>query len=300
MGRNARAFSQIERENGLNFKALDKGLTGGLIPRLAQKGKHILLVGLNSGLIEGVDAEEITGDGYLTHVENMRRYLDKAGIVANQAHAPFSFKYGMAMDESEPRYRTIARSIASAGLLGASNIVIHSVNVPEGVNFEDYNVEFYKSFIPYCEKYGICVAVENLFVRLPENKGFLPKLGTPEDLCRIVERIASPYIVACVDVGHAALTGHKPEDFIAAMNPDILACLHVQDVDYKDDRHMLPFTESLDWTAIMTALKKKGYKGDLTLEIIKYLDQLPVELLPDALAFSAKVANHLRTVFENA
>ena len=146
------------------------------------------------------------------------------------------------------------------------------------------------AIICYCEKYGICVAVENLFNRI----------RTPEELNRIVERIGSPYIVACVDVGHAALTGHKPEDFIAGMNPDILACLHVQDVDYKEDRHMLPFTESLDWTAIMTSLKKKGYKGDITLEIIKYLDQHPVELLPDALAFSAKIANHLRTIFENA
>jgi sugar phosphate isomerase/epimerase len=246
------------------------------------------------------DIEEITGDGYLRHVEKMRAYLDKYGLVANQAHAPFKFKYGMQMDESEPDYRSIVRSIASAGMIGAKNIIVHSIIVPEGVSIEDYNVEYYSSLIPYCEKYGICVAIENLFAPAAEPNTYTGRFGSPEDLNRVVERINSPYIVACVDVGHASLTGYKPEEFIAGMNPDILAALHIQDTDYLSDRHMLPYTQTFDWTAIMTALKEKGYRGDLTLEIIKYLGKFPDELLPDALLLAGKVANHLRAIFENA
>ena len=248
----------------------------------------------------GRDCERITGDGYLEYAKEMRAYLDKVGMVANQAHAPFKFKYGMAMDESEPNYRSIARSIASAGILGAKSIIVHSVMVPDGVSIEDYNVEFYSSLIPYCEKYGICVAVENLFAPGAEPNTYTGRFGSPEELNRVVERIGSPYIVACVDVGHASLTGYKPEDFIAGMNPDILAALHIQDTDYKEDSHMLPYTLDFDWTAIMTALKEKGYKGDLTLEIIKYLRKFPIELLPDALRLAARVANHLREIFEKA
>ena len=246
------------------------------------------------------DIEEITGDGYLEHVKKMRAYLDKYGIVANQAHAPFKFKYGMQMDESEPDYRSIVRSIASAGMIGAKNIIVHSIIVPEGVSIEDYNVEYYSSLIPYCEKYGICVAVENLFAPASEPNTYTGRFGSPEELNRVVERINSPYIVACVDVGHASLTGYKPEEFIRGMNPDILAALHIQDTDYQSDRHMLPYTRTFDWTAIMTALKEKGYKGDITLEIIKYLGKFPDELLPDAIRLAGKVANHLRAIFENA
>lgn len=246
------------------------------------------------------ECEEILGENYKEYAREFRAYLDRSGISCNQAHAPFTFQYGMSLDVSEEKYLHIVRSMESAAILGAKNIVVHAVTVPEDVDFEAYNIEYYKSFIPYCEAFNIHVAVENLFSRDPKRHRLVGKLGSPKELNRIIKKIDSPWIVACVDVGHAALTGYEPEDFISRVDPGILKCLHIQDNDYLDDRHMLPYLANLNWSAVMTALKKCGYEGELTFEIVKYLQKFPPELIPDALKFAAVIGKHLISIYENA
>lgn len=246
------------------------------------------------------ECEEILGENYKEYAREFRAYLDLSGISCNQAHAPFTFQYGMNLDVSEEKYLHIVRSMESAAILGAKNIVVHAVTVPEDVDFEAYNIEYYKSFIPYCEAFNIHVAVENLFSRDPKRHRLVGKLGSPKELNRIIKKIDSPWIVACVDVGHAALTGYEPEDFISRVDPGILKCLHIQDNDYLDDRHMLPYLANLNWSAVMTALKKCGYEGELTFEIVKYLQKFPPELIPDALKFAAVIGKHLISIYENA
>lgn len=246
------------------------------------------------------ECDEILGDNYRKYAEDLRAHLDSVGIVCNQAHAPFTFQYGMKMDASEKKYLWTLRAIESAAILGAENIVVHARTVPDGVDFEEYNVEYYRSLIPYCEKFGIRIAVENLFRKDPKTGRIIGKLGSPKELGGIVRRINSPWVVACVDVGHASLTGYEPEDFISRMDSEILKCIHIQDNDHLDDRHMLPYLAELNWKDVMTALKKIGYKGDLTLEIVKYLSRFPKELLPDALKFAAKVGRYLISIYEKA
>lgn len=243
------------------------------------------------------ECDDVLGDGYKEYAKKLREHLDEVGIFCNQAHAPFTFKYGMEKNISEQKYLWMVHALESASILGATNIVVHSVNVPEGVSFEEYNVQYYKSFIPYCEKFGIHIAVENLFNRDTKRKRITGKLGSPAELNSIVEKINSPWVVACVDIGHAALTGYEPEDFIKGMNPNILKALHVQDNDYIDDRHILPYTGQLNWEAIMSSLKKADYDGDLTFEIIKYLDRFPDELFSEVLKFSALVGKHLISIY---
>lgn len=243
------------------------------------------------------ECDDVLGDGYKEYAEKLREHLDEVGILCNQAHAPFTFKYGMEKNISEQKYLWMVHALESASILGARNIVVHSITVPEDVNFEEYNVQYYKSFIPYCEKFGIHIAVENLFSRDTKRKRLTGKLGSPAELNSIVEKINSPWVVACVDIGHAALTGYEPEDFIKGMNPNILKALHVQDNDYIDDRHILPYTGELNWEAIMSSLKKADYAGDLTFEIIKYLDRFPDELFSEVLKFSALVGKHLISIY---
>ena len=243
------------------------------------------------------ECDDVLGDGYKEYAKKLREHLDEVGILCNQAHAPFTFKYGMEKNISEQKYLWMVHALESASILGATNIVVHAVNVPEGVNFEEYNVQYYKSFIPYCEKFGIHIAVENLFNRDTKRKRITGKLGSPAELNSIVEKINSPWVVACVDIGHAALTGYEPEDFIKGVNPNILKALHVQDNDYIDDRHILPYTGELNWEAIMSSLKKADYDGDLTFEIIKYLDRFPDELFSEVLKFSALVGKNLISIY---
>jgi len=244
------------------------------------------------------ECEEILGENYKEYAQELRARLDHVGLSCNQAHAPFTFQYGMGKDISEQKYLHIIRSLESASILGAKNIVVHSISVPEDVDFEEYNIEYYRSFIPYCEAFNIHVAVENLFLKDAKRNRLVGKLGSPKELNSIVNKINSPWIAACVDVGHAALTGYEPEVFISRVDPSILKCLHIQDNDYLGDRHMLPYLANLNWSAIMTSLKKSGYEGDLTFEIVKYLQKFPQELIPDALKFASVVGKHLISIFE--
>jgi len=243
------------------------------------------------------ECEEVLGEGYKEYAEKLRVHLDKVGMSCNQAHSPFTFKYGLERNISEEKHLRMIRALESASILGAENIVVHSITVPDSVDFEEYNIEYYKSFIPYCEQFGIHVAVENLFGRDVKRKRLIGKLGSPAELNSIVEKINSPWIVACVDIGHAALTGYEPEKFIEGVNPTILKALHVQDNDYLDDKHILPYTGELNWEAIMHSLKKVGYTGDLTFEIVKFLDKFPDELFPEVMQFAVSVGKHLISLY---
>jgi len=239
------------------------------------------------------EREEVLGENYIEHARKLRAYLDEIGLECNQAHAPFSFKYGNDFSLNEKNYLWLVRSLESASILGAENIVVHSITVPDEVDFEEYNIRYYKSLVPYCEKFKIHVAVENLFRHDTSINKIFGKIGSPEELNRMVESIGSPWIVACVDVGHASLTGYKPEEFIEGVSPKILKSLHVQDTDYILDRHTLPYTQEFDWNAIMKALKKNKYDGDLTFEVWRFLDGFPNELMPDALKLAFAVGKHL-------
>lgn len=246
----------------------------------------------------------VIGEEYVAYAHTVRAKLDELGLVCNQAHAPFTFKYGGAFDMENPDYCSIVRAVESASILGAAQIIVHSIGIPETdrktVTFEDYNYAFYKSFEPYCEKFGIRVAVENLFSRDKKRGGFRPRPATPEQLNDFVRLLDSPWFVICVDVGHAALGGYEPEDFIAGMDGALLQAVHIQDGDYLDDRHTLPFLGQFRWAEIMRSLGEVGYEGDLTFEIFKYLKGVPKELLSDALAFAQRTGRHLIGMFENS
>ena len=234
--------------------------------------------------LEKSDENEVLGDKY-------REYAQR-DMTCNQAHAPFALKYGCKFDDSDQEYVKLVRSIESAAVLGAESIVVHAIKTPPDVDSLAYNFEFYKSLEPYCERFGICVAIENLFwydAKSKCNRG----LPTPESLNRMVTMLQSPYFVVCIDVGHAAITGYEPQDLIRRFDNKVLKALHIHDNDYIDDMHTLPYAGRLDWKNIMCALKDIDYKGDFTFEIFAYLGRIDDELMDAALAFSAETGRHL-------
>ncbi len=233
-------------------------------------------------------------DAYRTYAEEIRAHLDQLGLVCNQAHAPFSVRYGTSMTEEDPDYRNVTRAIEAAAILGAESIVIHSIGVPEKTEDEfAYNLRYYRSLEPYAARFGILIAVENLFYRDTKRNCISGRLGRPEELNAMIRELNSPWYSVCIDVGHAAITGNEPEEMIAKTDPGILRGLHIQDTDYRDDRHLLPYLGAHNWPAIMQALKDYGYTGDFTFELTGYLKRLPAPLLPEALRFAHSVGRYL-------
>ena len=242
------------------------------------------------------------GDGYIDYAKEVRAHLDEIGLECSQAHAPYIMGYDSAFDLEDVNYRATVHSIESAAILGAKTIIVHSIVVPKEVkelSFWELNQRYYKSLIPFAEKAGISVAVENLYNYDNKRKHFVGRLGSPKELNEFVKEIDSPYIVACVDIGHASISGYEPEDFIAGMDGAILKAIHVHDGDYLDDRHTLPYLGAFHWNEILAALKNVGFEGNLNFEIISYLNRLPAELLPEALALASKTGKYMINIFEN-
>ena len=245
----------------------------------------------------------LLNDGYYEYAIKLKEYINSLGLECNQAHAPFFFAYGDRFTFDDVHYRAIVRSMESASLLGAKEIVVHSVGhrQEDAILFDRaYNLAYYRSLIPYCEKFGIRVAVENLVEHGQANSGYVGRLNTPKELTEFVEELDSPCFCACLDTGHASLCNVKPEDFVTEMRADLLRVLHVHDGDYQGDRHTLPYLMDFDWQKIMGALKAIGYDGELTFEILNFFSKIPCELIPEALCFAEKTGRYLIDLYKMA
>lgn len=237
---------------------------------------------------------DMLGDDYRERALALRKYADEIGIECNQAHAPFPFKANSSLDMSNEEYRSLIRAIEVASILGAKNIIIHARRVPNGEDFNEYNRIFYSSFIPYCEKFNICVSVENLY------KKEVPVFGEPNELTEFINSINSKWINACVDVGHLGITGFQPENVIRRLNSKILKAVHIHDNDGISDQHLLPYAGKFNWDEITSALKAIKYNGDFTFEVTGFLKTQDAENLENALKFAEQTGRLLIDKIKNA
>ncbi len=81
------------------------------------------------------ESEEVLGADYINYAKNLRAHLDKAGITCNQAHAPFTFEYGMNVDITEKKYLYIVHAIESAAIIGAKKYCCSFCNNSKGSRF---------------------------------------------------------------------------------------------------------------------------------------------------------------------
>jgi sugar phosphate isomerase/epimerase len=233
------------------------------------------------------------------------RYVDEAGEAAakngavfNQAHAPFHSSFP---DEKQTknRFQEIICALRRAALLGAKTIVVHPV---QHLNYADegapqllfeMNMEFYGKLIPYCQEFGIRIAVENMWQYHPWPKITHSTCSTPQEMNHYLDTLNSQWITGCLDVGHASLVGQSPDEFVLAMGSNRLGALHVHDVSKTEDSHTIPYQGVIDWPKLMQALRKIGYQGDLTFEADGFINKTPPELYPDALRLLARTGNLL-------
>lgn len=241
--------------------------------------------------------KNVFGDDYLNHAYKTKELLDNINLSCNQAHAPLDFNLETdTIDISNENYANIVKSLEIASILGAKNIVVHSVKPIEGESVLETNYRFYKSLEPFCEKFGIHIAIENLFGKPydEKTKKYLGnRFATPDAMKEILSKLDSKWFVCCIDVGHATITGIEPHEFISSMDNNTLKALHIQDNDYEYDRHMLPFVGKINWDKTAESLKKINYDGEITFEIFKYLHGFDDEMMADVLKFAKTVGRYI-------
>ncbi len=237
-------------------------------------------------------------------VENahaLRAYVDELEYGFTQAHAPFKVVYGDPFDMSCPAYAAVVHAMEVASILGIPHIIVHAIKTPRedlSIDYKEYNRRYYLSLLPYCEQYGIKIAVENLFWKDKLRACYFGLFPTPAEITEFVDSLGSPYFIVCCDLGHAAITGVDPETYIRGMDNRHLRSLHIQDTDFLGDRHYLPYTGKHNWDAVCRALAEIDYNADFSLEILHFIDRYPPELMPDALVFAEKVGRYLVNTVE--
>lgn len=243
-------------------------------------------------------------DDWRKTAEELRAEADRLEIPIRQAHAPFP-SAGDTKEYDEMILGRILRSMEVASILGVRNIIVHPKQHLKYAAHKDelfqINVDFYRGLVPYCEKWNIRVCAENMW-EYDRRRDYIvdAPCSSPEEFNALLDTVDSPYIVGCLDLGHTALVGREPQDFIRAMGPRRLQALHVHDVDYKRDCHTLPFMEKLNWAEITKALGEIGYEGDFTFEADNFLKGFPDALKPRAEAFMQEVGRYLIAQVEAA
>ncbi len=221
--------------------------------------------------------------------KNLKSYAESKGIRFTQAHAPFCRMF----EDNEDCVKKIVKAFENVSYLGTEMIVVHpckhiNYKDEEGKGMFDYNINFYKSLIPYAEEFGVKIAVENVNGTVTE---------TAKGLLYIYESLNNPVFTICLDAGHGNIVGEDPAEMIRSAGSRI-GCTHIHDNDGKIDQHTLPFHGNTDWEAVMKAFADIDYKGNFNYEASRFLKNVPDALIVQGATYMAEVGKYLIERFE--
>ncbi len=255
------------------------------------------------------DLDPLLSDNYREIALNMRKTAEKYGVHFNQCHAPYRFRDYDFLNNAETREDIlfkIRRSIEIAGIVGARAIVIHpwhhkNFNCESPQFFFDVNMKFYGELSGYAKEAGVKIALENMWQKnIFTGRIISDVCSNPHEFARYIDALNERYggFVACLDIGHCALTGVRPEDSIRILGSRLQA-LHVHDNNTEDDEHLLAGCGKIDFKAVIGALKEIDYKGELTFEADKFLKKFPTDQDVQIAEFMRKMGHYLISIFEN-
>lgn len=240
---------------------------------------------------------EMNKENFRDYAKHLRAVADECGIVCNQSHAPFPTSVGDE-EKDEKIFQSVVRAMEAASIVGAKIIVVHPkqhLNYhAHAAELKELNMEFYRRLIPYCEKFNIKVATENMW-QYNRTAGHIKDsvCSRPQEFLGYLEELNSPWIVACLDIGHVVLTNEDLPTCIRTLGAKHLQALHVHDNDHRDDSHTMPFLSRINFAEVTAALKEIGYQGDLTFEADAFFKPMPEEILPEAYALLHKTGRYL-------
>ncbi len=236
------------------------------------------------------NSHPLAGDDYLAFARKLKRIGLDNGIVCNQSHAPFP--------TSCKEIRSfMKRAIECTAEAGGEICIIH----PDNNKNPQQNAEIYAELIPFAKDCGVKIATENMWNWDDEkDQASFAACATPESFCAHIDALASDFLVACLDIGHAEMRGMDTSavEMIKALGPRLQA-LHIHDNDKWHDSHQIPFSMNIDFVSIVKALKEINYSGYFTLEADRYLHKFTEENIFEGIKDMAAAAGKLAEMYEN-
>lgn len=231
----------------------------------------------------------LAGGNYLAFARRLKQIGLDNGIVCNQSHAPFP--------SSVPEIRDyFKRAIECTAEAGGKICVIH----PDNNKSAEENAEMYRELMPFAHQCGVKIATENMWNwDGARDESCFAACATSESFVEHVDAVNDPFLVACLDLGHAEMrgSGSGAVNMIKALGSRLQA-LHIHDNDRWHDSHQIPFSMDIDFAGIVKALKEIGYNGYFTLEADNYLRGFSAEDVFDGIKDLYAAARRLADMFE--
>lgn len=245
--------------------------------------------------------DRMARDDWRVWLDAQNAAAEQVGLPMTQAHAHFFALDHCEMlsdEEQEHRLQLIERDIEAAGLCNIPWVVIHPQSYSSDTWYDpalsmEKNLEIFKRFGDKAAKYGVGLAIENMFIHSGVPTCFA---ASCDDLIELVDRLNDDKVFGiCWDTGHANLNKVDQAAAVLKMGKR-LRSLHINDNKGQGDDHVLPYHGTIAWEPFMKALGQIGYEGDFTYEIHNFTKGFDVGFHQQAVTFSRKLAQYMLTL----
>jgi sugar phosphate isomerase/epimerase len=193
--------------------------------------------------------------------------LGELGMEAYSLHAPFADKIDIASSNDELRNAALAevlRAAEAAAILRVRYFVIHpGPEHPAETSGEEQLARMHNVVTTLnevarrCRDLGITCVLENKLPHL--------LFGKTSDTLWILDAINGAEVGACLDTGHAFLSGDM--ESLAKKLRGHLKMIHAHDNSGAQDDHLPPGDGRIDWEALLRELVEIEFRGAFILEM---------------------------------
>ena len=250
-------------------------------------------------LSRGIGAAALSSENWENEIAAIRKEAESAGFAIVSAHAPHNPKLYIpecapSAEERAEFDKLLARSAKAASLLGAKILVVHPVDnlidaeYNSRVNLET-NVKYLSEVVAEAEKYGVKIAVENVYYssayRLRRRYG-----ESAEEVIALADAISAG---VCWNCGHAHPVTMDQGRAIEKIGSRMIL-MHLSDSKGHTDAGLPPMIGgNIKWETIMPSVGKIGYEGYAILQADQYLCGFPKSLQPDAAALARTMCERI-------
>jgi len=207
------------------------------------------------------------------HILNIADIIHKAGLEISQCHLHYQPGHEVLGDGSYEAYEQVylpafIHSFELCEKIGCKVAVIHLYFDDNPDTTFECNIKLIRKMIPYLEKHGVTLAIENIFGGGEEYKDCF--VSDANAIMRYINEINHPLVGACLDTGHANIMKQNPVEMVRTYGKHLVAT-HIN-TNAGRDMHLIPsimakWLDPVDYEELAKAMKEVGYKGTYNLEI---------------------------------
>jgi len=260
----------------IGISVTNQGIEEGLLPILQELGYTDVDYGILGDYATPLSVFSESKEVWTKYFEDRKKLFASYGLNVYQTHGTYNTDYDVAGEITDKIIAQFEKEIEATAILGAKYIIIHPICFPvSNIQKEKeraINLEFYRALVPTLQKFGVKIAIENMYGHDYARMRRCPTAASssPEDLKYYLDELDSDCFCVCLDTGHANICNFRPEDYVRLLGGRLCA-LHVNDNNGICDEHTAPYMGSVNWINFVKALKEIGYHGAFSMETSRYV-----------------------------